>query len=189
VAKFRRRFRKKFTPLKTQWVTTVFQTGINRDGSSMSGQVLIDSLDWEGELLSSVSKQGVIRRIVANWCYQVDLVVTELAAQDRSGLVWALWIEDDEEIASQLDTTAVGDILQENRVLATGMEGISASGNDTDNPWRQVWSPKCSCDWSGRLTLKGNERIVLGHHLLRNLTNTLDAVAVTTISRVLIEQS
>jgi len=186
--RFSRRSSSKFQKLRTSWVTTIFDTGIGITGASLSGQILIDSVDWQGDVLGALNTKGVIRRVVASFGYGVNYHFTENAGRDNSSIIWGLWIEDDEEVDSQLDTSGIGDLWQENRFLASGLEVFSANGNDTDNPHRLDWSPHNQIDWKGRLTLKSNERLVLGHQCFKNVTGIVAGLEVYTVSRVLIEQ-
>lgn len=184
----RRFFRRRGRPaakLKYSWVTAIFQgTGIDRTAATLTAQICLDSQHWEGDT-TQLTKYVTVRRIIFNWTYTLA-VDFSTATNQESALFHALIVEDDEELDSNLvDVTSAG-LLQQNRILATGVQGFVTQPNTNEES--MIWSPTHRIDWKGKLRLQSNERIVLAHQFASNVAATLTIAASRGISRVLIEQ-
>jgi len=185
----RRRFggfrgRKK-APLNLSWVNGVFNTSLDTTGATFgTPQVLVDGPDWQANL-GGLSKPGFVRRVIVNFTIVVNFRF-EGALERRTGFFWAVYVEDDDEQDSTLLSTAPGTIIQENRLLATGVRGWHGTSLDTNSPF-ETFSPMEKVDWKGRLRLQSNERVVLAIQSVNDIDAAATAVEAITFSRVLIE--
>lgn len=182
-----RRFRRKTAPLKLSWVTTVFTTGLDITGTALSGQVLLDEADWEGDTQPGLNRRCVIRRIIANFGWTATPDFTEGSIVGQGNIACAVGIEDQDENEVTIAITAVGSLLQQNRVLWTHLVAMGGTGNDSDNPSDIWWGPTMQMDWSGRISIQPHERIVAWHQWINNMTDILGGSQVGCLARVLIE--
>jgi len=186
----RRRFRRgrPKQPLQLTWVSSVFNTSTSlTPGSFSAGQVFLDGTDWEAPPTANLVRPCYVRRVIANFGYTVNIRVDENSAIEGTAFFWALVVEDDDEADTTILNGAAGEIIQQNRMLATGLQCVAGNGNDTDNPSSIHYCPTQHIDWKGRLRLQPNQRLTLFHQTVSDFGDAAQSVFTPCFARILIE--
>jgi len=184
---FRRRFRRARAAVKYSWVTTTFSfSTLDRTGAALTSQVLLDSSHWEGDTLS-LNKKCVVRRVIATTAYSMILDLS-VGNQFNVALAKYLMIEDDDEVDANLFLGTSLGLTQQNRILHQDLALMYGQCSDPDNPSYQSTHPTYKVDWKGKMTLQGNQRLILNHQAFNNVAGSLLNLSSSTLCRTLIEQ-
>lgn len=183
----RRRFGRRKQDIQYAWSRNVFATNLVEDTTEFVGQILLTPTTWGGDT-TAFNKQIVVRRIVADFCVTADVNFAS-DEQDASAIFSALWVEDEDDVDTQLiNSAASGTLLQEQRFLWTGLQGIVIINNAGGDVGTLInYPPTTHIDWKGKLKLRQNQNIILGHQLQSTLDPTTSSVTARTFSQILVE--
>lgn len=184
---FRRRgMRRPKTPVS--WVSTLFnETALTVDASATALQVLLDDDDWQGDL-ASLRKIGRVRRII----YDGHVMWVPLAtadAADMVSLLWCLWVgdqSDDPVAAATLNSTASGSVLQERRVLQTGIVAWTAIETTGGFLINEIPSHEIHIDMRTNVNVPPGSRLGMGFVFQSSAAASINVAACSAVSRILI---
>lgn len=172
---------------KVTWVSTLFnETALVIDASSSSQQVILDPVDWGGTV-ASVSKQGHVLRVVYNAVVMfVPLTTTD--ATEMVSLVWVIMAFDQDDLATNINITSAGSPIQEHRVIASGVEGMTVIETTGGPLVNFVPGVRIAVDTPSRIKMRAGDQLVAAYQFQSTAAATVSVAAVSAFSRVLIKE-
>jgi len=153
----------------------------------MSTQVLLDRADWRGDT-ASLSQQAHVLRVIYSgvFMYVPDTTALEF---DMFSVLWAILVQDEDDSATGINSTAAGSLLQEARVIATGVVGLTNVEVATaDQRMTNYPSHPIHVDTRARIKMRPGDQLRMCIQFQGDASSSLNVASCSAVSRVLIRE-
>lgn len=164
-----------------------WDVGLFDDSTDRTGGAVMYGMFTPSDMLTSgsMSFRMKIRRVVCNG--QLAIVPQLQTASTLTGaILYALVVIEEDDTDSNINTTAAGSLLRDNRVLHVGAFTYGVvEAPSTQAASQTQWGAPINIDWKGQAWLRENEALGLIVQCAQNISTEIALIRTCFYSRVL----